>query len=265
MANRFLAAAALLCAIPAVAAEDGVVSSPEVPRPSDWTVSVGGGAIAMPSYPGAASSRWMPAPFVDIRYKDRFFLSPFTGAGVNIVASQALVLGVAVLPDFGRSASAADRLRGWGDVGPGANVKIFGACPLGPVALVADVRRQLGAGNGFLADAGLTKSLFISRHLMLFPTASLTWADASYSSAYFGIDGSQSAASRSRGVGVPVYSAGAGLRDASLTLLAVVPLDERWSVQTLLRTELLLGDAARSPLTEQRVQPTVGSVVAYRL
>jgi MipA family protein len=272
MPTRFLVLTALLCAMPAATAVDGApppeavaAAPPAAPVPSDWSVTVGGGALALPSYPGAASSRLMPLPFVDVRYRQLFFLSPFAGFGVNAIATGPLQVGVAVLPDFGRSASSADRLRGWGDVSAGANMKVFGKYSLGRIALLADVRRQLGAGNGTLIDAGITSMFPLARHLLLFSTATLTWADAQYSRTYFGIDANQSAVAVAQGRALPLYSAAAGLRDATLTLPAVAPLDERWSVQSLLRAELLLGDAAASPLTERRIQPTVGAFLAYRL
>jgi outer membrane scaffolding protein for murein synthesis (MipA/OmpV family) len=264
MSTRFLVLAALLFALPAMAATEetaanGVVAAS--PVPPDWTVTVGGGAVAVPSYPGASSTTLMPLPFIDVRYRDRFFLSPFAGIGVNAIATRRLQVGVAVLPDFGRSDSAADRLRGWGSVGAGANLKAFAVYSVGPFALMADARRQIGAGDGTLIDAGLSTTLPLARHLLLFPSAMVTWANARYSRTYFGIDANQSAASRA----LPTYAAGAGLRDAALSLMAVVPLDERWSVQSLVKAEILLSDAASSPLTERRIQPTFGGFVAYRL
>src|SRR5258705_330051 len=157
MSNRFLVLAALFT-LPSIAAaaEDAaaIEAAAVVPVQRDWTVTVGGGALATPSYPGASSFTVLPLPYIDVRYRDRFFLSPFAG-----------------------------------------------------------------------------------------------------------IDANQSATSRA----LPTYSAGAGLRDAALALFAVMPLDEHWSVQTLVKAEMLLGDAASSPLTEQRIQPTVGGFVAYRL
>ncbi len=270
MSSRLAAVALLSCALPAAAADDAaaagaVTAAPERPIAPDWSVTFGAGAIAMPSYPGAASSRVLPVPLIDIRYRNLFFLSPFDGLGVNAIATQRLQVGIAVLPDFGRSASAADRLRNWGDVGAGANVKAFARYALGLWALTADVRRQLGAGNGTLVDAGVTRMLPIGRHLILLPTATLTWADSRYSRAYFGIDQNQSTVALAQGWSLPAYSAGAGFRDAALSLVAIVPVGERWSLQSLLRAEMLLGDAASSPLTEQRIQPTFGAFVAYRL
>jgi outer membrane scaffolding protein for murein synthesis (MipA/OmpV family) len=238
----------------------------ERPLPSDWSFVFGAGALLLPSYPGAASTRVMPLPFVDVRYGDRLFLSPISGLGVNLVAVPGARLGVALLPDLGRRASSNDRLRGWGDIGAGADLKLFGQLRvLGPLAVLAGVRRQLGAGNGTVVDAGLTSTLPLMRRLIVSATGTVTWADARYTRAYFGVDADQSAAALSFGSALPTYAAGAGLRDASLSLYAIVPLDQHWSVQSLARTEVLLGDAARAPLTERRIQLTFGGFLAYKL
>jgi outer membrane scaffolding protein for murein synthesis (MipA/OmpV family) len=241
------------------------VAVPDRPVPSDWSVSLGGGALAMPSYPGAASLRVVPLPFIDVRYRDVLFLSPVAGLGVNAFAVENARFGVAFSPDFGRSASSNERLRGFGDISAGAMMKLFGTYRMGPVAWLADVRRELGSGDGTLVDAGLTTMLPLGRRLLLSATATVTWADARYARSYFGIDGAQSAAALLQGSFVPTYAAGAGFRDTAFTLLAIVPLDARWSVQSLVRTELLLGPAAHSPLVERRFQPGFGGFVAYRL
>jgi outer membrane scaffolding protein for murein synthesis (MipA/OmpV family) len=48
------------------------------------------------------------------------------------------------------------------------------------------------------------------------------------------------------------------------SLAAIVILDRRWSVRTAVRGAVLLGDAARSPVTQRTIQLGLGSVVAYR-
>lgn len=237
----------------------------DAPPPSAWSFTVGAGVLANPSYPGAASSHVTPLPYFEVRYRDLAFLSPVSGLGVNLIATRQVMAGVAVSPDLGRTASAGDRLRGWGDIGAGADLKLFGMYSLGPVALLADVRRQLGAGNGTLIDGGVTSTFQVTRFLVLSATAMITWADGNHARAYFGVDPIQSAEASAQGARVPVYSARAGARDATLALLAVVPIDDRWSVQTLVRAEVLLGDAAGSPLTESRVQRMFGGFIAYRM
>jgi outer membrane scaffolding protein for murein synthesis (MipA/OmpV family) len=235
------------------------------PSPSDWSITLGGGVVSAPAYPGSASSHVTPLPYFEVHYRQLVFLSPLSGLGINAVSTERVQAGVAVQPDLGRSASSAERLRGWGDIGAGASLRAFGMYSLGRVSLLADLHHQLGAGNGTLIDGGLTGMLVHARHLMLSATATVTWADGRSTRAYFGVDANQSAEALAQGVRLPGYSAGAGLRDFALTVVAVVPIDDRWSVQSMVRAGILLGDAAGSPLTEARVQPIVGGLVAYRL
>jgi outer membrane scaffolding protein for murein synthesis (MipA/OmpV family) len=236
------------------------------PLPSDWSFEFGGGALLLPSYVGAASTKVLPLPWVDLHYKDRVFLSPISGLGVNLIAVPGVRLGVTLLPDLGRSASSSDRLRGWGDIGAGVDLKVFGQLRVvGPIAVLAGVRRQLGAGNGTVVDAGLTGTLPLLRRLFVSATGTVTWANARYTRSYFGVDADQSAAALSHGSVVPTFAAGAGLRDTSLALLASFRIDQHWSVNSIARAEVLLGDASRSPLTERRLQLTFGGFIAYRL
>jgi len=250
------------------AQEDNLASAapPERRLHSDWSFEFGGGALALPSFPGASSTKVIPLPWIDLHYRDLFFLSPISGLGVNLVAVPGARLGVALLPDFGRSASDSNRLRGWGDIGTGADLRLFGQLRvIGPVAVLAGVRRQLGGGNGTLVEGGLTSKLRLLPRLFLTATGTVTWANARYTQAYFGVDAEQSATALSFGSAVPTFSAGAGLRDASLALSASLRIDDHWSLQSIFRTEALLGDAGRSPLTEQRLQLTFGGFIAYRL
>ncbi len=141
------ATAALALAV--VGAYAGFASAAPIdhPMPSDWSFTLGAGALLTPSYPGAASTKVVPLPFVDVRYKDRIFLSPIAGLGVNVLAVPGARLGVSLLPDLGRSASQGNRLRGWGDISAGADVKLFGELRvLGPLAVLGlrDRHRELG-------------------------------------------------------------------------------------------------------------------------
>jgi outer membrane scaffolding protein for murein synthesis (MipA/OmpV family) len=206
----------------------------------------------------------LPLPFLDVRYRETFFLSPIAGVGMAVPIASRFRLALAMLPDFGRSSSSADRLRGWGGIGAGASAKLSAMYLLGPVTLLADVRHQLGAGNGTLVDAGASTTFPIARRLILTAVATLSWADARYMRAYFGVDPGQSSSALREGVTLASYSAGAGLRDGTLSVLSIVPLDEHWSLQGMVRTEFLLGDIAASPLIERRLQAMFGGFTAYR-
>jgi len=250
------------------AQEDDFASAaaPERRLPSDWSFEFGGGALAVPSYAGASSTKIIPLPWIDLHYKNLFFLSPISGLGVNLVAVPEGRLAVALLPDLGRSASSNNLLRGWGDIGAGADLRLSGQLHLfGPISALAGVRRQLGGGNGTVVDGGLTVTQPLLRRVFLSATGTVTWANGRYTQSYFGIDAAQSATAQSFGSVLPTFSAGAGFRDVSLALAAVLRLDHHWSLQSILRTEILLGDAANSPLTQQRLQLSFGGFIAYRL
>ncbi len=92
----------------------------------------------------------------------------------------------------------------------------------------------------------------------------LTWADGRYMREYFGIGQSQLASARADHVTTALFVPGAGLRDLTLTLGAIVPLDERWSVNAFFRGTTLLGDAPGSPVAQQAMQLAIGTGLAYR-
>src|SRR6266436_4678435 len=169
---------------PGSPAQEGDLASaapPERRLRSDWSFEFGAGALALPSFPGASSTKVIPLPWVDLHYKDLFFLSPISGLGVNLVAVPGARLGVALLPDFGRSASSNNRLRGWGDIGAGADLRLSGQLHLfGPISALAGVRRQLGGGNGTVVDGGLTVTQPLLRRVILSATGTVTWANGRY-------------------------------------------------------------------------------------
>jgi outer membrane protein len=220
--------------------------------------------MAVPSYSGASSFRIMPVPLIDARYRNVFFLNALTGAGVNVLFGPWGRAGFAVKPDFGRSASWGNRLRGWGDIGVAADCSIFGALNLFPVTLQAEVHRQFGAGTGTLAIGSVSTFLPLRRFLILVPAARLTWADGRYTGAYYSITPEQAQIARTFGNELPSYATGAGFRDAGFSLNAIMRFDAHWSVTLLGQVGWLLGDAARSPLTQRRFQPVFGGFLGYK-
>ena len=223
--------------------------------PNEWTVSVGAGAIAAPTYPGSGSLRTIPVPMVEARYGNRLFFSPL-GSGVNLVATPRLRFGVSVAPDLGRSADAA---RAIGQIGPAAEAKLFAAVGAGPIQLLADVRHQLGGADGTLIDGGVLASAPALPGVFVTASAMLTWADARYMRSYFATAGGLALTD------TRPFTPGAGPRDASVSLMAFHRFDEHWGAQALARASLLLGDAGASPVTEQRLQPVVGGFVSYKI
>jgi len=234
------------------AAISGEATAAEEER-SAWAVTFGAGAIAAPEYPGSSSLRLLPVPLVDVRYGNRFFISPL-GTGVNLIAERQLRVGISVMPDLGRAGDAARHL---GQIGPAAEAKVFAETYSGPIGFLAGVRHQLGGSDGTLIDAGVMTHLPPLPGLFVSATAMLTWADGQSMRSYFGAPAA--------GPGLRSFTPGAGLREASLFAMAFHGFDDHWGVQAMARVSRLLGDAAASPITEQRVQPTLGGFLMYKI
>jgi outer membrane protein len=245
-----------------------VQPSPQPPavreQPRDWSLLVGAGVAVAPKYQGSSSMRVLPLPLLEASYGDRFFASVLGGVGVNLLALPTVHLAVALAPEFGRTEGSDARLSGWGHIGPGAAARAFADVRFGLVRGLASIRHELGASNGTLADLGVSVALPLDRHLILTVGSTLTWGDGRYMRGYFGIDDAQLAAARNDNVATTVFTPGPGFRDVATSLAAIVILDRRWSVRTAVRGAVLLGDAARSPVTQQTIQLGLGSVVAYR-
>ncbi len=228
-----------------------------------WHVVVGMGAMAHPAYPGARSLSVLPLPLLDVRYGDLFFASVMGGVGLNLIAERDWHAGFAISPRLGRSDSSDARLRGWGSITAGADARIFADYRLGPVSLGASVHRELEGSEGMLADATAAWFVPLSRRFFVSAKATLTWADARYNEAYFGVTPQQSAIALAGGTQLSSFAAPSGLRDLAVSLFAAWQFDRHWGIQALLGESTLLAAAGRSPLTQQRIQPMAGGFLSY--
>lgn len=218
--------------------------------------------MVTPAYPGASALQVTPLPLLDVRYGDRFFAS-VRGVGLNLIAEREYHLGISLVPSFGRREGADARLRGWGSILATADARLFADYRLGLLLFGASVRREIGGSEGMLADATTGVFLPLGRRFFVNASATLTWANARYTGAYFGVTPEQSSAALAGGVQLPSYAASSGLRDIAFSLLGNWQIDRHWGIQALVGEATLLGAASSSPLTQQRVQLMAGSFVAY--
>jgi outer membrane scaffolding protein for murein synthesis (MipA/OmpV family) len=118
--------------------------------------------------------------------------------------------------------------------------------------------------EGVLADTSAAFFLPLSRRFFLNASATLTWADARYTGAYFGVTPQQSStALAAGGVQLPSFAASSGLRDIAFSLMGNLRIDRHWGIQALVGEATLLAAASKSPLTQQRVQLMAGSFLSY--
>lgn len=237
----------------------GEVLAPMAGPLPEWRIVLGGGVDVLPLYDGSKRYRVLPSVVVDIRYKDIAFASDGEGVGVNVLRGATYRAGVAVDYDLGRDHHIEHRLTGLGNVDPAPEAKLFAEYFLKPIVFTADLRKGLGGHNGVIGDLGAYVPVPLAEGFYLFTGPSLTLADGHYMQAYFGVSPAQ--ASRSA---FHVFTARGGLDRAGWGVTTAYEWTEHWWLEAEGAWQFLLGDAARSPIADDKSEGTVGVNVIYR-
>jgi outer membrane protein len=229
-----------------------------------WTVSVGGGLLAGPAFPGSSDYQVQAVPSVRLAYQDVFFASVEEGVGYNLVNTGPWRVTPLLAVDFGRDADGDSLFRvagdsstalvGFADIDTTLQAGVRVTRPLGDWQTSLNVRRGLNGHKGLTAEVAMEKASTVTPGqqggagrwtLVTGPRAS--WGDGKYNDAYFGVTPAASA-----GSGLPVYRAASGLVSAGWGLTMIGSLEGDWSMVGFVRYNRLLGDAADSPLVRQR-------------
>jgi MipA family protein len=249
---------------------------------SPWEVSVGLNLVSTPEYEGAKKTASGIVPDVNISYKTNSFGtfgfgSKSGGLSWTAIDTDDYSLGLSL----GSSASRVDtkdgtlfkpgskRLAGMGEIKGGAEFGVFGHVTAGVPLTFSFVR---GSGDG-KADAitgnikghggsrielGAQIPYQVNSKLGLSLSPNLVWADKKYNQTYFGVTAEQ--ASRS---GFKAYTAGAGLKSVGVALGMNYKIDSNWSANATAAFSQLQGDAAKSPLVQNKSQNTFAAGVSY--
>ncbi|MDP1601834.1 MAG: MipA/OmpV family protein, partial [Legionella sp.] len=116
--------------------------------------------------------------------------------------------------------------------------------------------------GGLTAKVSAGYRMPLGPKLMMRSEIAATWADDNYTTTFFGVTAAQSARS-----GMRQYQPEAGLKDAGISVNIDYWLTESWGLSGQVAYKRLLGDAADSPLVEDRGsadQFTTGLFVTYR-
>ena len=227
--------------------------------PSNWEVSIGGGAAGGPVYPGAARYRTEPIFLGSLAYRGLAFLGP-AGLGSSEIFAPGLHYGPIVDFAGGRNDTSDKQLRGLGNISPTLAMGVIGLWRFQGFELIGIVRQAV-----FHTNYGLVGRVQFDRRMVLVP-GKLTllggpeadFGDGRYERTWFGISEHQAAVS-----GLPGYKPIGGVADAGLFL----NLDYRYSEHILVRTfgevRWFMGSAARSPIVQNNTQAIFGVGVAY--
>jgi outer membrane scaffolding protein for murein synthesis (MipA/OmpV family) len=234
---------------------------PAVPT---WEVEIGLGTQFGPDSDGIRRYQIQPGPVFNIRYKDELFASTGEGIGLNLLSFSHFRMGAAISYDLGRAMHEDGRaLNGLGNVYPAPEAKVFASyvpAKSVPVTIRFDVRKQIGATDGWIGDFGIYLPMpGSSERFAWFAGPGVTVADGRYMQGYFGVSDAQAASTHYRR-----YKASAGFKSATFGVSAVWMVTPHWLVDGNAAVEELLGSAAESPITETKLQGVVTLAGIYK-
>ena len=213
-----------------------------------WRVGLGAGLAAQPNFQGSDKYRLHPTLFVFAGYGP-FFIG-FGGAGVNFYRAPGLRIGAIVSLGQGRDESTDARLTGLGNVDRTVLAGLFAVHAtrsyLARVATYTDVG---GEHHGTLARFDVFGRFRTGEHLGFFAGPGLTWGNSQYNQTFSGVTDEQSLRA-----GLPAFSTGSGINNVRLTAGTNYRVAPNWRLFGGLTASRLAGDAAASPITEDKMQ-----------
>jgi outer membrane protein len=214
----------------------------------DWSIMLGGVTFLSPDYEGSDNVEVQGFPFLDVSWRKRFFLNFQQGLGVNIIQNKNLTFGTSIGYYGSREEDDNEALRGLGDVDGGVDGRVFVFVPVGPISLTSMYRRDLsGNHDGAIFSVGALFFKPVTPKLRFNLQGRLNFASENFMNTYFDINLSQ--ASRSS---MTVYDADAGIKDISAFNILIYSFTRHWNVVSFMAFSRLLGDAATSPIVEER-------------
>ncbi|MES2072295.1 MAG: MipA/OmpV family protein [Pseudomonadota bacterium] len=219
-------------------------------KSSDWSVTLGAGAVNAPVYAGSATRKTLAIPYFNVAYKDTYTLS-LDGLGMNLYQEGDVKLTAGISVDgIKRDDAGNANIRKLGNLNNIVRAKAALSYTLLGTVLTAGLATDVSNKNGGSQLSLSAKlPLYSNAQLTSFAAVGLGIADKKYMQSYFGVDQKQAALS-----GLNEYRPKAGIQHASLIFGANYMLDKDWLAIALVSVSSLQGDAARSPFTEKKTQ-----------
>lgn len=273
IAAGVLLAGAFQGACAAEAPEDGPPPGWFGPPPG-WSGGVLVGAVLHPDFQGSRTSRAEPALGGIVTYRSDnvgVLEAGSRGATWTFLLHQDAALALRLGLDPGRIDSGqrrltpfgerpgSQRLQGMGDVDMTPVVSLAGSLTAGGVPLTATLRQATASYAGAMLELGANLPFEPLRHVKLSVAPTLSFADRRTMQAYFGVTEAQALAAHRT-----AFDTHAGLQSAQLAIDLDVALAPHWHLDATCQARHLLGDAADSPVTEQRRQASGMLALVYQ-
>ncbi len=225
----------------------------------EWTLSIGLTSGFSPDYEGSNDYSFGYGPNISASWRDTIFYKGKT-LGANLIRQKKLKAGLLLSKSSGRSADDNDKLEGLGDVDGSVEAGGFLNYRMKSFRFRVESRQDIGSGHegALVIMSGRTKLPFEKPLVSL--ELGTTWASDDYMASFFGVDAQQSLDS-----GLKRYHAGAGIKDVKISLTSGYTITNRWRIGGALEYKRLVGDAADSPIVDDKNQFVAGISLSYHM
>lgn len=265
-------AAVLVAAAPHGALAQAPADDEPPPRRA-WDAAIGFIAGYAPEYAGSSRwagsikpGGWLRIGRVSISSRSAFVVrnnEPVSGGGlrVDLSPNERLRVGLGLRHDGGRQEGDSVDLKGLGDVRRTVRLRLGASYPLdGGPRLGASVSIDaLGRGGGEVGDVNISRGFPLAPDLNASLGAAIGFGSRKHMQAYYGVTEEQAARSV-----YPVYTPGAGLRDASVSAGLRWYFARDFVAFGGVSASRLMGPAAASPLVRERNSWGLSAGMAYR-
>jgi len=224
-----------------------------------WTLNIGVAAGFSPDYEGSNEYGFGFGPNISASWRDTIFYKG-KSLGANLIQKKNLKAGLIVAKASGRDEDDNDKLEGLGDVDSGIEVGGFVSYKTKPLRFKAEARQEVDSGHeGALVELSVGSDLPFVKPLV-YVELGTTWASDDYMENFFAIDSQQSSNS-----GLQRYNADAGFKDVNISISVGYPITNRWRIGATAEYKRLLGDAADSPIVDDKNQFVAGLGLSYHM
>lgn len=236
----------------------------------EWHYSLRGGAASAPRYSGSAEQVVAPLIGGEIVSPYGIFLDTSKGLGWaydNDDYGLSVYIGASdARKDRKTGFKGSDELNGMGSIKSRPVLGLDGKYHMGPIILGAEFEHALekdeddrdtgSAWNRLKLSIGAP--FYDGQYGKVVGSLNSQFGDSNYVRTWYGV--SEGQASRSQ---FKAHDTRGGLVSRGADLTWSLPLDEQWSVTTVLAVQYLAGDAADSPIVERRMQTSMAAQVQY--
>jgi len=229
------------------------------PAAGEWSVTLGGGIGSGPRFQGANTDRTRFDPLIEILY-GRTLSFGLNGLAWNAINTDHFRAGPVLGFQGGRRDNADPHLYGLGDIHSSLTGGVFANYRVGPFNVGATIRQSIThSGNGLSGLAHLDYLIrmpLLRTFIVLGPD--FEFANSQYNQTWFGITPTQSFDS-----GLPVFTPRGGVKDVGIHGTVTHFFTQHVLIRGLVSFKDIVGDAANSPIVEDRHQVHFGIGLAY--